>query len=547
MDLSINTIDLTIIIVYLVGILLVGILSVSRIKMTREGYFLAGRGLGWVMVGAALFASNISTIHLVGLAASGYREGFVWGNFEWLACIILILLGLVFAPFYFKSKISTMPEFMEKRYGSTARTILAIIGIIGALFVHIGMSLYAGAAVFKAFFGINVITSILVISVITAIYTVLGGLKAVVVTETIQTVILILGAIVLTGFAIAALPDKGISSLAELKAALKPGQLNMLLSKEDLALLGEGSSETGLTWYGSFLGIFVLGLWYWCSDQTIVQRVLGARSIQAAQMGPIFAGFLKILPVFILVLPGVIAYVLFRDIIGTDANQALPVMIDQLLPTGLKGIIAAALLAALMSTIAAALNSSATLVAVDIVKRIKPSTTDKQQIKYGRIAAVVVMVLAMLWSTQGDKFSSIFEAINKIASAIAPPVTTVFLFGVFSKRGNNKAAIITLISGLVLGITAFCFDFEPISGSMYLTRELNIPFIMQAWWLFVICSVIYFTVSYSTERPPAEVIEKYTWENPIQVIAKTEFTGIKDVRLWAGILFLIMVFLYIVF
>jgi len=545
MDLSINTIDLTIIIVYLVGILLVGILSVSRINMTREGYFLAGRGLGWVMVGAALFASNISTIHLVGLAASGYNEGFVWGNFEWLACIILILLGLVFAPFYFKSKISTMPEFMEKRYGSTARTILAIIGIIGALFVHIGMSLYAGAAVFKAFFGINVITSILVISVITAIYTVLGGLKAVVVTESVQTVILILGAMVLTGFAIAALPDKGITSLTELKAALKPGQLNMLLSKESLGMLG--GSDSGLTWYASLLGIPVLGLWYWCSDQTIVQRVLGAKTIQAAQMGPIFAGFLKILPVFILVLPGVLAYVLFRDIIGTDANQALPVMIDQLLPTGLKGIIAAALLAALMSTIAAALNSSATLVAVDIAKRIKPSTTDKQQIKYGRIAAVAVMLLAMLWSTQGDKFSSIFEAINKIASAIAPPVATVFLFGVFSKRGNNKAAIITLISGLVLGITAFCFDFEPISGSMYLTRGLHIPFLMQAWWLFVICTVIYFVVSYSTERPPADVIENYTWENPIAVIAKSEFKGFNDVRLWAGILFLIVVFLYIIF
>jgi len=547
MDLSISTIDLTIIIVYLVGILLVGILSVSLRKMTSEGYFLAGRGLGWVMVGAALFASNISTIHLVGLAASGYNEGLVWGNFEWLAAITLILLGLVFAPFYFKSKISTLPEFLEKRYGSTARTILAFIAIIGALFVHIGMSLYAGAVVFKAFFGINVFTSILVISVITAIYTVLGGLKAVVVTESVQTVILILGAIVLTGFAMAALPDHGVTSLAELKAQLKPGQLNMLHSKESLALLGEGGFESGLTWYACLLGYPILGLWYWCSDQTIVQRVLGAKTKHAAQMGPIFAGFLKILPVFILVFPGVIAYVLFRDIIGADANQALPIMIDQLLPTGLKGIMAATLLAALMSTIAAALNSSATLVAVDIVKRIKPSTTDKQQIKFGRIAAVVVMLLAMLWSTQGDKFSSIFEAINKIAAAIAPPVATVFLFGVFSKRGTNRAAIVTLVSGLVLGITAFCVDFEPISGHMYLTRGLHIPFMMQAWWLFVICSVIYFVVSYSTPRPPAEVIENYTWENPVAVITKGEFKGIKDVRLWAGILVLTLVVLYFVF
>ena len=547
MDLSIGTIDLVIIVVYLVGILLIGILSVRLRKMTSEGYFLAGRGLGWVMVGAALFASNISTVHLVGLAASGYNEGLVWGNFEWLAAITLIMLGLVFAPFYFKSRISTLPEFLEKRYGSTARTIMAFIAIIGALFVHIGMSLYAGAVVFHAFFGINVLTSILVISVITAIYTVLGGLKAVVVTESVQTIILILGAIVLTGFAIAALPDKGVSTFAELKAQLKPGQLNMLHSKESLGLLGEGGFESGLTWYACLLGYPVLGLWYWCSDQTIVQRVLGAKSKHAAQMGPIFAGFLKILPVFILVFPGVIAYVLFKDIIGTDANQALPVMIDQLLPTGLKGVMAATLLAALMSTIAAALNSSATLVAVDIVKRLRPSTTDRQQIKYGRIAAIVVMLLAMLWSTQGDKFSSIFEGINKIAAAIAPPVATVFLFGVFSKRGTSRAAIVTLVSGLVLGITAFCLDFEPISGHMYITRGLHMPFMMQAWWLFVICSVIYFVVSYTSPKPSAEVIENYTWESPLSVITRGKFEGVKDVRLWAGILVVTLVVMYFIF
>ena len=544
---NINTIDLTIIVVYLVGILLIGILSVRLKKITSEGYFLAGRGLGWVMVGAALFASNISTIHLVGLAASGYNEGFVCGNFEWMASITLILLGLVFAPFYFKSRISTLPEFLEKRYNSTARSIMAFIAIIGALFVHIGMSLYAGAVVFHAFFGINVITSIIVISVITTIYTVLGGLKAVVVTESIQTVILIIGAIILTGFAIAALPEHGVSTLAELKAHLKPGQMNMMHTKESLAVLGEGGFESGLTWYACLLGYPINGLWYWCSDQTIVQRVLGAKSMRAAQMGPIFAGFLKILPVFILVLPGVIAYVLFRDIIGTDANQTLPVMINQLLPTGLKGIMAAALLAALMSTIAAALNSSATLVSLDIVKRIRPSTTDRQQIQYGRIAAVVVMILAMAWSTQGDKFSSIFEAINKIAAALAPPVATVFLFGVFSKRGTSRAAVVTLIVGLVLGITAFCLDFEPISGHMYLTRGLHIPFMMQAWWLFVICTTIYFVVSYRSPKPPAEVIENYTWESPLAVITKGEFKGVKDVRLWAGILVLVLVTLYIIF
>ena len=454
------------------------------------------------------------------------------------------MLGLIFAPFYFKSKISTLPEFLEKRYDSRSRTVLAIIAIIGALFVHIGMSLYAGAVVFETFFGINVITSILVISIVTTIYTVLGGLKAVVVTETIQSVILIVGAIVLTGFALFALGDKGITSIADLKANLKPGQLNMMHTKESLSHLNGGN---GLTWYACLLGYPVLGLWYWCSDQTIVQRVLGAKSQTDAQLGPIFAGFLKILPVFILVFPGVIAYVLFKDIIGDNANMALPVMMSKLLPVGIKGVMAATLLAALMSTIAAALNSSATLVAVDIVKRVNPSTSDKQQIKIGRIAAIVVMLLAMAWSTQGDKFSSIFEAINKIASAIAPPVAVVFLFGVFSKRGTKQASFLTLIIGLILGIVAFCFDFEPISGYMFITNGWGIPFMMQAWWLFVICSIIYFIISYLTDKPDEDIIEKYTWDSPMAVIMKGEYKGIKDARLWSGILIVTLIILYLIF
>jgi SSS family solute:Na+ symporter len=454
------------------------------------------------------------------------------------------MLGLIFAPFYFKSKISTLPEFLEKRYDSRSRSVMAFIAIIGALFVHIGMSLYAGAIVFETFFGINVITSILVISVITTIYTVLGGLKAVVVTETVQSVILIGGAVILTGFALFALSDFGINSLAEFKANIKPGQLKILHTKESLGALG---GDTGLTWYACLLGYPVLGLWYWCSDQTIVQRVLGAKSQSDAQLGPILAGFLKILPVFILVFPGVVAYVLFKDIIGTNANMALPVLINELLPVGLKGLMAATLLAALMSTIAAALNSSATLVAVDIVKRINPGIADNKQIKIGRYAAIVVMLLAMAWSTQGGKFSSIFEAINKIAAAIAPPVAVVFLFGVFSRRGTGNAAFVTLISGLMLGIIAFCIDFEPISGSMYLTKRLGIPFMMQAWWLFVLCTVIYFVVSLASEKCSIDTLKKYTWDKPLSVITRDKFYGIKDARLWAAVLTLCLIILYNVF
>ena len=546
-NIKIDTIDLIIIIIYIIGILFIGLWSVRQNKMTSDNYFLAGRGLKWLVVGAALFASNISTIHIVGLAASGYNDGLVWGNFEWMAVFTLILLGLIFAPFYIKTRIATLPEFLEKRYGPASRTFLAFMGILAALFIHMGMSLYAGAVVFESFFGISVIHSIVLISVITTIYTVVGGLKAVMVTESVQTVILIAGAVLVTVFGILALPEHGINTFAACKAAAKEGQLSMLHTSGSLKVLSQTASSTGLTWYAVLLGYPVMGIWYWCTDQTHVQRVLSARSVDDAQKGSFFAGVLKILPVFILVLPGIIGYVLFKDIIGTDANQTFPVLIKELLPIGIKGVVAAALLAALMSVLAAALNSSSTLVSVDIVKRLRPATTDKQQVLFGRIAAVVIMIISMLWSTQGGKFTSIFEAINKIAAAMAPPITTVFLLGVFSKRGTKEAAIVTLWVGFLLGVISFCLDFVPISGQMFITEGLGIPFMMQAWWLFCICCVIYYAVSYATPKPNPVAISECTWESPLAVITKGKLTGIFDNRLLAGYLLLTMVVLYTVF
>jgi len=535
--LNIPLLDLIIILVYLIGIVIVGLVSARKFRQSSREYFLAGKSLSWPVVGAALFAANISTIHLVGLAASGYNEGMVWGNFEWMATFTLIILGLVFAPFYFKTKISTLPEFLEKRYSAASRIILAIMAIVAALFIHIGMSIYASAAVFKQFFGIDVLTSIIIISVVTAIYTVLGGLKAVAVTETIQSVILILGAVTVTLFAIFALPAHGITGLAQFKAALKPDQLTML----------QTHSQVGLNWYAVLLGYPVLGIWYWCTDQTIVQRVLGARSQRDAQLGPLFAGFLKLLPPFILVLPGVIGYVLFRDLIGQDANQTLPVLINQLIPTGVKGLITAALLAALMSTIAAALNSAATLVAVDIVQKIKPDTPDEKQVKIGRLSAVVVMILAMLWSTQGGKYSSIFEAINAIASDLAPPITAVFLWGVFWRRGTKQAALATLISGFSMGIVAFILDLPVFGTEKIITHKLGIPFMMQAWWMFVICSVIFVIVSLCTPKPSEESIRELTWEKPSHVLTQEKFQGLTDPRTIAAGLLMILVALYVVF
>ena len=333
-NITIPTLDLAIIIVFLVGITLIGALQMRKKRETSDAFFLAGRNLNWAFIGLALFAANISTIHLVGLAASGFNEGMVWGNFEWLAGITLIFLALIFAPFYFKSRIQTLPEFLERRYDSRSRSVFAFIAILGALFVHIGMSLYAGAVIFERFFGVSVFMSIGIISVMTLIYYVMGGLRAVVITQAIQTGFLLFGATALTIFGIMKLGDAGIFSVADFKAAVRPGALNMLHSSESIQKTTEhitrefGSrgfeavGNSGLTWFACFLGYPVLGLWYWCSDQTIVQQVLAARTQNDAQRGPVLAAFLKLTTPFIMVLPGIIAYIVFKDQVFAAANSA---------------------------------------------------------------------------------------------------------------------------------------------------------------------------------------------------------------------------------
>ncbi len=531
--------DVTIIVVYLVGILALGILVSHKKGITSSEYFLAGRSLRWPLVGAALFATNISTIHLVGLAEEGFKSGLVIGNFEWMAAFCLILLGLVFAPFYFRNRISTLPEYLERRYSPGSRTFLAFIAVIGALLIHIGISLYAGAAVFEQFFGIDVYLSILIISVVTAVYTVLGGLKAVVVTESIQTVILLLGAVIVTALAIMALPEHGVENLAQFKERIKPDQLSMLQPIRD----ADGNLAK-YSWLSVLLGYPILGVWYWCSDQTIVQRVLGAKTMRDAQIGPVFAGFLKILPVFLMVLPGVVAYVLFHDKIGGDAKQTLPVLIDQLVPTGLKGLISAGLLAALMSTIAGALNSCATLIAVDIVKRVNPATSDRTQVTVGRVSAVVVMLVAMAWSTQGHRFGSIFEAINKIPVMFAPAITCVFVWGVFWRRGTKQASLVTLTVGFLIGAVNFVFDVPLIGDEMFTTETLGIPFMQQAWWFFCMCSVIYVVTSLLTPRHDDADLKDLCWGNPLRTITSGRITGITDPRVCAGLLLVTMIVLY---
>lgn len=540
---NVSPIDTLIVVAYLIGIIAFGIWAGFKKNTSSEDFFLGGRTLRWPMIGAGLFCANISSIHLVGLASSGYQHGLVIGNFEWMASFCLILLGMVFAPFYFRSRITTLPEYVERRYSPGARTFLAGIFIMSALLVHIGISMYAGAKVLEAFFGINFVISIIGISVATSIYTILGGLKGVMYTDTVQAVLLLLGAALLTYFGLQALGEAGIRSWADFEAAAKPGQLEMIQPLHDASAPGRfGLNE--FSWYSILFGYPVLGIWYWCTDQTIVQKILSAKTEKDGRDGAIFAGFLKILPVFVMVFPGVMAYVLFRDKIGSDNDATLMVMMTELLPVGVRGLMAAGLLAALMSTIAAALNSVATLTAEDIFKRIRPEISDRQLVRIGRITAGVVIVLAMLWSSQGGKFGSIFEAINKIPMAFAPGITTIFLFGVFWKRGNRQGAMAALAFNVIVGLVYLCIDIPLVGSTQWLAKELGIPFMQVGWYLFLLSSVIYVVVSLATPAPEAVKTDGLCWNRPWDALRGPLESKLTDPRVMAGLLLLVMVGLY---
>lgn len=488
---SVSAIDTIIILTYFVAIVIIGLWASRKQKNTSSGYFLANKSLTWSVIGASLFASNISTVHLVGLAESGFIDGIVWGNFEWFSSFELILLAFIFIPFYLRTKITTLPEFLEKRYDGRSRIILAIFSILAALFMHIGVSFYAGAIVIENLFGINILTSIVTIAIATGIYTIIGGLVSVVITESVQTVILIIGSITITVLAIYHLPEVGINSYESLKEAVDPDRLKAV---------GFDTNKKGFTFLDMLFGHLVLGIWYWCTDQTIVQRALGAKSEKQAKLGALFAGFLKILPVFIMVVPGILAFALFQEEIGSDTKNVLPVLIMNLMPIGLKGLMIAALLAAVMSSVAAALNSCSTLIVFDVFEKLKPNLSDRSKIKIGQITSVTVLILAVGWSPFLGDLGSIFALINQMFSIFAPSIVVVFLWGVLSKKGTSNASFWTLCLGSLFAGTIFIIEkYMTINGiENYISNSegLGINWLRQTYLFFIVSSFIYFGISY---------------------------------------------------
>jgi solute:Na+ symporter, SSS family len=548
----IKGLDISISVLYILGIVTIGLWAGLKKKPVAQGeassdYFLAGKSLRWPMIGLALFATNISCIHLVSLAQSGFDTGLLNGNFEWMASFTLILLALFFVPFYMKSKVATLPDFLEKRYNRACRDWLAVISILSAIVIHIAFSFLAGGIVLKTLFGVNIYVSIIVIAVLTGLYTVIGGLRAVVITESIQTIVLLTGAIIITVICY----DKvggwtGITD--ELRASGNMDKISMLRPSGD---------ASGMPWYAVFLGYPVLGIWYWCADQTIVQRVLGAKDTDHARGGALFCGFIKILPVFIFVLPGLMAYVLAQkglfnisgvqhvDAAGkliTETKGIYTLMITQLVPTGLVGILVAALLSGLMSQISGALNSIATLVSYDLYKRYRPETGDMQLVKVGRISAVAALVISLSLLPLINQYESLFNGINDVIAHIAPPITTVFLLGVFWKKASAKSAQYTLWIGSILGAGVFVLN-----KLMPDSAIGHVPFMMMAFYLFVACVALQVSLSYYF--PVQHTAESNTlyWKSPLEPLQDKGWKGIGNYKVLSLLLLAVMVVLYFFF
>lgn len=546
----IKTPDIIISIVYILIIVSIGLragLKKRKAGSASNDYFLAGKSLRWPMIGMALFATNISCLHLVSLAQSGFDEGLLSGNFEWMAAFTLILLALFFAPFYIRSGVSTLPDFLERRYNRACRDWLTFISIISAITVHIAFSLLTGGIVLETLLGIDMYTSITVIAAITAVYTIIGGLRAVVVTESIQTVVLVSGAVIITVICL----DK-MGGWNAMTATLQEHQ-----ELHKLKMLRPSGDGSQLPWYAVFLGYPVLGIWYWCADQTIVQRILGAKDENHARTGTLFCGFIKILPVFIFILPGLLAGTLAQkgllDISAiqyTDASGKAAVnskgiytlMITQLVPTGLAGIIVAALLSGLMSQVSGALNSISTLVSFDLYKRFKPSASEQELVRMGRISAGIALVLSILLLPLLNNYSSLFNGVNDIISHIAPPITCVFLLGIFWKKASARAAQITLLAGSTLGALVYAIN------KVYpYTFLKEIPFLMMAFYLFVVCCIIQVSFSLLYPMQHTAISGALYWKSPGEPLQDKGWKGLGNYKVLSALLLLVMIILYVIF
>jgi SSS family solute:Na+ symporter len=514
-------------------------------KTSADDYFLAGRHLGWFVVGASIFASNIGSEHLVGLAGSGATDGVALAHYE-LHAWCLLVLGWVMGPFFMRSKVFTMPEFLERRFTPQARTVLSLISLFAYILTKIAVGIFAGGVVFRALLpDVNImgmdsfwVGSILLI-ILTGIYTIIGGLRAVVYTETLQTFVKIIGALLVTYYGLKALGGwdklKEIcgSEMFNLWKPVVPDGVEGTWAPVKEATRQAWYFNDRYPWPAMLFCAPIIGLWYWCTDQYIVQRILGARDDKQARRGTIFAGFLKLTPVFLFIIPGMICFALAKSGINADIQQrlldangnvdreaaqgAFAMLVTHVLPVGVRGIVVAGLLAALMSALAGVFNASSSLFTMDFYSRMKPKATQAQLVWVGRVATVVMVIIGLLWIPVIQGAKGLYDYLQGIQAYLAPPIFVVFFFGVFMKRLNGPGCLATLLTGFAMGLIRLIID-TPVkmmhttyTEGSFLWIMNNIFFQYYSLLITIVCIIVFFVVSYATKPPEYSKISGLTF------------------------------------
>ncbi|MGB5821248.1 MAG: sodium:solute symporter [Saonia sp.] len=545
---GLETLDIVVILVYLVGIIIYGISKSKR--SSSEDYFLGGRTMTWPIVGIALFSANISSSTLVGLASDGFQTNINVYNYEWFAVVILIFFSIFFLPFYLKSGVYTMPEFMQKRYDIRSRYYFSLITIVGNVMVDTAAGLYVGSIVLKLLFPeISSTYIIIMLAVAAAAYTIPGGLNSVIQTEVIQAVLLIIGSCFLTYFAFEELGGGWSGMMSKLDGMLAAGDVSFgdraaegkyipSNSGEVFSLVRPDNDEF-MPWWGLLTGVPLLGFYFWANNQFMVQRVLGAKDLNHGRWGALFAGLLKLPVIFIMVIPGVLALLLFSalDISGLNyplpngemctnlsdcPNLTYPVLLFNLLPTGILGLVVAGLLAAMMSSVSATFNSASTLITMDFVKQLRPEMTSKQLVRAGQIATLVLVILASLWVPFIERVSdSLWGYLQLVIAFTSPPVVSAFILGLFWKRANGTGAFISLLVGgafAVFMILSITFDISPYLNDFHFLAKANL--------LFIISIITHVIVSLATALPDAQKVKDYTYRKELFTEETEELKGL---------------------
>ena len=496
-----ETLDWFVLGAYFFALILVAVWVVIQKNKNTEDYFLAGRNVGWFVIGASIFASNIGSEHVVGLAGTGFESGAPMAHYELHAWIVL-LLGWLFLPFYIRSGAFTMPEFLEKRFDSRSRWFLSLFSLVAYVLTKVSVTIYAGGIVVSELLGIPFWYGAIGVVVFTGIYTVIGGMKAVIYTETLQAIVLILGSVIITYLGLQEVG--GWNELRNIVIAESPDHFNMWRPMTD----------PDFPWTGLLFGGTIVGVWYWCTDQYIVQRTLAANNIKIGRRGAIFGAYLKLLPIFIFLIPGIIAFALsIKDpaVFSIEkADRAFPMLVKTLLPVGLKGLVAGGLMAALMSSLASVFNSCSTIFTIDIYKKLKPLESEKTLLSIGKISTTVIVILGIIWIPIMEKIGGgvMYQYLQNVQSYIAPPVTAVFLLGIIWKRVNAEAAITTLLAGLILLIVRLGSEiyYQPMIASgefvdNFMFAFATVNFSHMAILMFIFSVLLCMTVSILTSPP----------------------------------------------